>query len=77
MQALSEMLGLGGVGPVFLHFFCLLFECIYFMLLSRRLFWSFLVDWGRPEGSLWEAIFAEFADFACKNDMLKLGSTKR
>ena len=25
----SEMLGLGGVGPPFWHFFCLLFECVF------------------------------------------------
>ena len=25
----SEMLGLGGVGPPFLHLFCLLFECVF------------------------------------------------
>ena len=30
---------------------------------------------GLPKGSLWESIFADFANFACKNDMLKLGPT--
>ena len=27
---------------------------------------------GHPEGVLWELIFTDFANFACKNDMLEL-----
>ena len=38
----SEMLGLGGVGPPFLHLFCLLFECVFHVAFST----DFLFDFG-------------------------------
>ena len=55
--------------------FCIIFANflhVFFMLPSRRPFCAILVDLGFQRGSLWESIFAGFANFACKNDMLEL-----
>ena len=55
--------------------FCIYFAYflnVFFMLLSRWPFCAILAVLGLPKGSLWELVFADFANFACKNDMLDL-----
>ena len=55
--------------------FCIFFAYflnVFFMLLSRWTFCAILADSGLQRESLWESIFADFANFACKNDMLDL-----
>ena len=47
---------------------------VFFVLLSRRTFCSILADLGLQKGSVLESILADFANFACNNDMLKSGS---
>ena len=55
--------------------FCIFFAYflnVFFMLLSRWTFCAILADSGLQRESLWESIFSDFANFACKNDMLDL-----
>ena len=56
--------------------FCIIFANflhVFFMLLSRQHFCLILADLGLQRRSLLEHCFTNFANFACKNDMLELG----
>ena len=63
----SEILGLGGVGPLFLHLFRLLFN-VFFMLLSRQTFCLILAHLGFPR----EVRVGVHVDSFCKFNVLKL-----
>ena len=61
----SEMLDLGGVGPPFLHDFCLIFECV-FSIASET---AFLPDFGRvgpSKGVPFGGHFQRFCRFCMK-----------
>ena len=67
----SEMLGFGGVGPPFLHFVCLLFECVFRVAFQT----DFLLDlggFGPPRGVHVGAHFESFCRFCMKKGVLQL-----
>ena len=45
---------------------------VLFLLPSRRFFCSIFRGFGFPRGSFLESMLKDFANFACKNDMLDL-----
>ena len=68
---LSEILGLGGVGPPFWHLFCLPFECVFRVAFQT----DFLLDFGGfgpPEGVRVGVHFDSFCRFCMKKSVLKL-----